>query len=97
LKEYAFCKCLEFASNDSVLFKEDISITVYKEIANYALNVFTSVDSLTMKAALAIKPSIIADYNHRKAIVSDCFIFFKSRQLDSLVRSMDKLQLEGWK
>jgi hypothetical protein len=96
LKEYAYCKCFEYSSNDTTFFRTDISLMVYKEIAHYDLKAFQIIDSLSKKAASEIKPSQIADYENKKAILSDCFLFFKSKSLDSVIRSLDKLSLKSW-
>lgn len=96
LKEYAFCKCLEHASKDSSFFQDDISISVYREIASYNDTAFVNIDSLAKEAAFQIKPSQIADHENRKAILSDCFLFYKSKKLDSAVKSLDKEFFKSW-
>jgi hypothetical protein len=96
LKEYAYCKCLEYASKDTTFFKGDISQVVYKEISHYELKAFETIDSLSQLAASEIKPSQIADYENKKAILSDCFLFYKSRSLDSTVKALDKLSFKSW-
>lgn len=96
LKEYAFCKCLEYATKDSAFFKKDLSRAIYMEIASYYYDAYDTIDSLSKKAASEIMPSQIADHNGEKAILLDCFIFYKSKVLDSLVKSLDKKNYKGW-
>lgn len=93
LKEYAFCKCFEYASKDTAFFKNDMGASVYVEIASYDRKVFSMIDSLANQAASEIKPSEIADYNNKKATLSDCFLFQKSKRLDSLIKSLDKFYI----
>lgn len=95
LKEYAFCKCLEYATKDSFL-SNDLSVSVYKEIANYDPSVYQIIDSLSRKKALEILPSQIADYDGKKAILVSCFNFYKSKTLDSVVKKMDTKILPGF-
>lgn len=96
LKEYAYCKCLNFAIADSSFFKDDLSLSIYREIANYNPEVYDLIDSLAKKAAYEIKPSEISDHNGKKAILIGCFSFYKSQTLDSIIRLMDKKILPGW-
>lgn len=96
LKEYAFCKCIQFASHDSVLFKKDISNGVYREIAYYNFDTYNMIDSFSKITASHILPSIIADHEGKKAVFLDCFIYYKSKVLDLLVKSLDKNIQKGW-
>lgn len=96
LMEYAFCKCLQFASQDSLFFKNDVSIGVYRDIAQYYSDAFDVVDSFSKRTSNKIVPSIIHDHNGKKAILKDCFFFFKSKELDSLVKSLDNRSFKGW-
>lgn len=90
LKQYAFCRCLAFAYEDSVYFrKNDISEWVYRDIARYNGNVYDRIDSLSRIKARSIRPSIIADYEGKKAILLSCFEYYHSKILDSLVKTMD--------
>lgn len=99
LKEYAFCSCFAHASDDSTYFSDkDISASVYADISEYNFNVFPLLDSIAKKYALNIKPSEIADHENKKAIMLNCFMFYHSKQLDSLVKTMDKdfVNIKGW-
>lgn len=96
IKEYAYCKCLQFALKDSVLFKKDLSISIYREIAHYYEDAYDIVDSFSKKAAAGIMPSIIADHNGEKAVFKDCFLFYKSKELDSLIKKLNKRMYHFW-
>lgn len=91
LKEYALCKCLNYAYNDSSS-KNDISAGVYREIAGYGFETYDMIDSLAQKVADSIKPSQIFDHNGKKAIEMNCIAFYRSRQLDSFVKVIIKLK-----
>ena len=90
LKEYAFCKCFEYAELDTFYLKSDVGAAIYRDIANYYPDAFDVVDTFAMKMAKQILPSPIADHNGKKTVLKDCFIFFKSKQLDSLITTLDK-------
>lgn len=98
LKQYAFCKCFEFASNDTAFFNNDISTGVYIEISSYYRDVFARIDSLAKQTARQIKPTEIPDYNNKKAVLKDCFLFYESKVLDSLIKTMNKdyFHTKGW-
>ena len=96
LKEYAYCRCFQYASNDTVFLKNDISLSVYRDIANYNFIAYNKIDSLSRLVALGIKPSQIADYQNKKAISFDCFLFYKSKRLNSLIKSLDKEADRHW-
>jgi hypothetical protein len=96
LKEYAFCKCFQYASGDTAFFRNDVSLSVYREISNYYADGLNAIDSLSRHAALRIEPSIIADHDNKKTVFKDCFLFYKSRLLDSVVRSLDKMSYKSW-
>lgn len=96
LKEYAYCRCFQYASNDSAFLKNDISLSVYRDIANYNFIAYNKIDSLSRIVASEIKPSQIADYQNKKAISFDCFLFYKSKRLNSLIKSLDKEADRHW-
>ena len=86
LKEYAFCSCFQYATDDPDYFiKRDISLSVFREFAAGAPEyLFTSIDSLAKKAADNIKPSILADHEGKKAVLKWCLAFYESPELDAL-------------
>lgn len=96
LKEFAYCKCIENANLDSTVFQNDVSISIYKEISNYNSEVFTEIESAAMKFAKNIKPPMLSDYKNKKTIFLDCFVFYKSKSLDSLVKRMDAKVEDNW-
>jgi len=88
IKEYALCKCIQFAvPNDSSL-KQDISPAVYREMILYNYPELNIIDSLARKAAFSIVPSPIADLAGKRSVMMNCIGFYKSGQLDSVVRSI---------
>lgn len=90
LKEYAYCKCLQYALADTIIFKEDISLAVYREIALYPWEVFDEIDIFSFEAAKNIKPSEIADHEGKKSVFLQCFRYYESLALDSMIKRMDK-------
>ncbi|NCI50890.1 hypothetical protein GWC95_13205 [Sediminibacterium roseum] len=93
LKEYALCKCVEYASADG-LFSNDISRTVYRDVSRYDLDVYDEIDVFSKTYARKIQPSVIADHEGKKAAFFECFKFFKSRSLDSLAKKMDNKRVK---
>jgi hypothetical protein len=96
LKEYAFCKCLQFASNDSLKISEDLSISIYRDISHYDFSIYDKIDSLAKAKAKSILPSIIADHEGRKAIILNCFEFYNSKSLDSIIKTFDNKMIKNW-
>jgi len=96
IKEYAYCKCLQYALKDSLLLKKDLSIGIYREIAQYYNDAYDIVDSFARKAANNILPSIIPDHNGEKAVFKDCFLFYKSEKLDSLIKTLKNRMYNFW-
>ncbi|TWI86640.1 hypothetical protein LX66_3902 [Chitinophaga japonensis] len=89
LKEMAFCGCLKGALGTKVLFEDDISGSIYFDLAGYPPDVVMAVDSLSKEVGRAIKPTQIADYGDKKPITFRCFEWYKSSALDSLVKRYD--------
>lgn len=92
LKEYSYCKCLQSVYPNDLLFKNDISFTVYQEISEYAImgEIEKKLDSISFEYAKSIKPSDIPDYNLGKSGLLSCFRFYHSKKLDSLIRVLIK-------
>lgn len=95
LKEYAFCQCVQYATGDS-FHTEDISKGIYRDIAKYDPEVYDELDSFSKQKALTILPSAVADHEGKKAVFFNCFRFFHSKELDSMVRKMDNRINKGW-
>ncbi|MGN6398343.1 MAG: hypothetical protein ACTHMI_22415 [Mucilaginibacter sp.] len=90
LKQYALCSCIKYSFKSDTAIANDLSFSIYREISDYGyLAVYSGIDSLAKHAALAIKPSPIADYNHKKALLNGCINFYESTQLDSVVKALD--------
>ena len=89
LKQYAFCRCFDYANGDTNYFvNKDISISVLREIASGPPDeLFDKMDSFGRQAALNIKPSIIKDYDNGRAVIFGGFRFYDSKTLDSLIES----------
>lgn len=96
LKEYAYCKCFQYASGDTTYFMKDISMGVYFDLANYNFSAYDKIDSLAKLAASEFKPFEIPDYQNKKAVFLNCFNFYKSKRLNTLVRSLDKEVERTW-
>lgn len=90
LKEYAYCKCVEHSVKDTTFTNNDISLFVYRETSNYPMYVFDSIDVVARMAAEKIKPSIIEDYNGKRALMKDCFRFANSKELEAIIIKKDK-------
>jgi hypothetical protein len=90
LKEYALCSCIKYSFKDDTAIKNDLSFTVYKEITDYGnLAVYRTMDSISKIAAFDIKPSQIADYNGKKALLLGCIEYYQSKKLDSIIRKLE--------
>jgi len=89
LKEYAYCKCFQFASGDTAYFINDVSLGIYSDLASYTSLAYEKIDSLSSVAVKSFEPSEIDDYKNKKAVLWNCFKFYKSKQLDSAVKKLD--------
>ncbi len=88
LKDYALCQCIKEVSNDDSI-KNDISFSILTELADYHQKAMHGIDSLTEKVVLNFEPAQIADYNGKKPYLLGCINYYKSKQLDSLIRTFD--------
>ncbi len=89
LKEYALCSCIKYSFKDDTAIKNDLSFTVYKEITDYGnLPIYRTIDSISRIAAFEIKPSQIADYNGKKALLLGCIEYYQGKKLDSTIRKL---------
>ena len=96
LKEYAYCRCFQYASADTAYFMNDVSLSVYLDLANYDFSAYDKIDSLSRMTVEEFKAFEIVDYQNKKAVFLNCFNFYKSKQLDSLIRSLDKAVNRTW-
>lgn len=88
LKEYALCSCIREISNDDSI-KNDISFSILAELTDYHQKAMHGIDSLTEKVVLTFEPAQIADYNGKKPYMLQCINYYKSKQLDSIIRTFD--------
>lgn len=88
IKEYALCKCIQFAMPNDSSVKNDLSPSVYREMMLYSYSELSFIDSLARKAAFSIAPSPIQDLQGRRSVLMSCISFYKGRQLDSVVSSI---------
>jgi hypothetical protein len=96
MRQYAFCACAEKISNDSALFKNDLSKAIYFDIAGYNFSAYKKVDSAAKAFSNQVEPSIIADSENKKAAFLNCFEFYHSRQLKTLIKRLDKDIDSSW-
>lgn len=88
LQEYAFCNCLflGFKADSIDLSKKDGSLGVYADLSEFDINALQKIDSLTRIKVNGFKPIQLSDYKKKKAIIQNCFEFFKSKELKELIK-----------
>jgi hypothetical protein len=96
MREYAFCACAQIISNDSTLFRNDLSNAIYFDIAGYNFSSYKKVDSAAKAFSILAEPSNISDYENKKAVFLNCFEFYHSRQLKALIKKLDKDINSSW-
>jgi hypothetical protein len=86
LRQFAFCKCFQYATDDSAYFlKRDVSLSVYRDLsAGYPESVYDQLDAMAKKAADDIKPAM-ADYEGKKAVLKGCLEFYDSDELKTAI------------
>jgi len=93
LKEYALCSCIKYSFKNDSAISNHLSFTIYKEITDYDKPaIYKLIYRLSKKASNNIKPSQIADFNGKRAILSGCINFAESKTLDSLIKTFDKIE-----
>jgi hypothetical protein len=90
LKSFALCQCLRQGYKSSPVY-EDISAGVYNDNLVYGINVIDTITKISFLVADSIEPAMHHDYNGKKAIIGSCIEFYKSKRLDSIVKSFDYL------
>lgn len=89
IKDYALCSCiLNLAKSDSIVFKNDISKAIYREIAGYEPRDYDRIDSLIKSRIDHHLPLQINDYQGKSAAIKDCIDIYKSHLLDSLIKQI---------
>jgi hypothetical protein len=89
LKGYALCRCLLYSYPQDSTLKSDISLSFYYQTLLYSDLSQARVDRFVKTYADGIKPSDYVDYAGRKAAIFSCTELYNSRELDSLVRTLD--------
>jgi hypothetical protein len=93
LKEYFLCSCIIEGFNAQHLEDYDISQAVYFEIAGYDPEAFGIVKIYAKSFIQSIEPSIIEDLGYKKAIIMQSIKKSKSKEVDKLIKSLDKYML----
>lgn len=86
---------VRYAHPDTLIFLTDPSRGVLFELSSYSDDVYKLVDGFAKKTANEFQPSEIADHGGSTLPFFRCFQFYKSFQLDFLIRTMDN-KLDGW-
>lgn len=87
LKDYAFCKCVEYGFMQDSISLNDISIPIIFELSDYSipLNKRQKIDSLAKKIAQSITKQQVADYGNKRKILLDCLNFYRGKELEKLI------------
>lgn len=89
LKDFALCSCLRFGyGTDSAVYK-DITVSIYYNQLLYADSSINKVEDFAKAYSRSIKTSEEYDYQNKKPILFSCLLFYKSKLLDSLVKTLD--------
>jgi hypothetical protein len=89
MKDYALCRCFLNAYSKDDSLKADISTSFYNELLLYGYSAQLQIDSMSKAFANSILPSKYPDYQNKRAVIYFCTEFYKSRQLDSIIKTMD--------
>ncbi|MFD2145536.1 T6SS amidase immunity protein Tai4 family protein [Mucilaginibacter antarcticus] len=95
-RDYVLYKCIIRAFDNDPVFSKDISLSVYNDVAKYPLGaglVGRKLDSLAVIKVNSIKPSIIADYEGKKAIFMQCLDYYNSKKLRDEIKVILKQAL----
>lgn len=93
LKEYFLCACITQGFKDKQIGEDDISKAGYVDILRYSPEAFQEVENYAIRFIETIEPSPIEDLGNKKAIISKCIEKYKSKELDTFIKSMDKYLL----
>jgi hypothetical protein len=91
MKDYAFCKCLEFSLGTEIsqqINNIDASKSVLYDIANLWGNAHIPLDSIAQIKSQAQPQGQIADHDSKKTIILDCLQFHRSEDLDAFVKTL---------
>lgn len=90
LKEYFLCVCITEGFKDKQIAENDISQAVYFDILQYSPEAFQAVKDYAKKFIETLVPSPIEDLGNKSAIILSCIEKYKSKEVDKLIKSMDK-------
>jgi hypothetical protein len=90
LKEYFLCVCITEGFKDKQIAENDISQAVYFDILQYSPEAFQAVKDYAKKFIETLVPSPIEDLGNKSAIILSFIEKYKSKELDKLIKSMDK-------
>jgi len=86
LKNYAFCKCLQFIYEGDSLFNKDGSSSGYFETGAYNIEVYSMVDSVSK----VYSQKVYKSYGNYFLGIMKCLDFYNSNELKNLVKGFDK-------
>lgn len=96
-KNSVFISCLKssISSNGCVetYFKDDASEAINFDVIG-DINIAAQTDSIGKQYYNRIKPSIVLDFNNKKAVVNECLAFYISSHLDSIAEREYKKYLK---
>lgn len=95
LKEYFLCACIAEGFADKHIDESDISQAVYFDILRYSPKAFMEIKAYAKDFVKTIEPSPIEDLGYKKATLLNCIEKYKSREVNQLVKSMDKYLLSN--
>ena len=95
LRQSAFCRCLVWGNLPDSIMKNDYSQSLYYNLSLYSDSVFKEIDDLARKKAMQIEPSQLDDLKGKRAVFFECADFYRSRELDSSIKSFDRLIFTG--
>ena len=90
LKEYFLCVCITEGFKDEQITDKDISQAIYFDILQYSPEAIQIVRDSAVQFVGTIRPSPIIDLNNKRAIIMMSIEKYKSKELDRLVKSLDK-------
>lgn len=88
LKDYAFCKCVEYGFMQDSISLNDVSIPIIFELSNYSIAIEKrqQIDTLAKKIALGITKQQVADYGSKRKVLLECLNFYRGKTLARAIR-----------
>jgi hypothetical protein len=90
LKDYAFCRCLDYSFGDSIeanINKIDHSKSTLIDISE-GWGVHNQIDSSARAYVASIPEPQILDYKSQKPYIASCLEFWRSEQLDLFIKDL---------